>query len=234
MQILAARAIRNLGEKERKASVNDLLLMITRTNPNDLRRHTGIEASFTLFSYPENSFPKSILEDSLEGVDRARLYPCVRTLLQHQDSIARRSVSKTFPLLTETDIVELLPDIQRCTEKIAPSNEMYADGSILAGLDLLSRLHIAEGLELCVSTIQPERWGEKKRTLICLGYLKRYGSHAKKTLPQLREIRDRLVKEKKASASYLADFDKALAEIEDSEDVPVLVDMNDFKASALK
>lgn len=130
----------------------------------------------------------------------------------------------------DADLVELLPDIHRCAQKIAPSNEMYADSAILSGLDLLSNLHIAEGMELCVATIQPERWGEKNRALTCLSYLKRYGSHAKETLPRLREIRAYLLTNKKVPADYLSDFDKAVAEIEASSTMPVLVQLKDFKS----
>jgi len=148
--------------------------------------------------------------------------------LQHQDSIARGSVSQIYQRLTDADLVELLPDILRCTAKIAPGNEMYADSPLLAGLDLLSSLHIAEGMELCVSTIQPDRWSRDNRTLICLAYLKRYGSHAKKTLPQLREIRPLLGAGQKKPPAYLPDFDKALAEIENSTTAPVLVNLKDF------
>lgn len=107
---------------------------------------------------------------------------------------------------------------------------MHADGSLLAGLDLLSSLHIAEGLELCVSTIQPDRWGEKDRTHTCLAYLKRYGTHAKNFLPRLREIRAFLQTEKKMPAAYLADFDKSLTEIETSTKAPELVNLKDFKS----
>ena len=80
----------------------------------------------------------------------------------------------------------MLPEIIKAIEEMAPSDEMFADGIRTAGLDLLSRLHIREGMELCVSTIE-RRWGNdfQKR----LEYLKRYGVHAKEVLPQLRKKR---------------------------------------------
>ena len=42
-------------------------------------------------------------------------------------------------------VLALLPAIIKATEKPAPSDEMFADVIRLAGLDLLSRLHIREG-----------------------------------------------------------------------------------------
>lgn len=229
LQILAAKAIHRLGEAQRKASVPDLLLLAARTQPQDPHHNAAMEASFALFSIPVSSGRPGIIEQSLEGVDRTRLYPAIRTLLQHPDGIARGSVSQIYPRLTHADLIELLPDIHRCTARIAPGNEMHADGSLLAGLDLLSSLHITEGLELCVSTIQPDRWGEKNRTHTCLAYLKRYGTHAKNFLPRLREIRAFLQTEKKMPAAYLADFDKSLTEIETSTKTPELVNLRDFK-----
>jgi hypothetical protein len=44
------------------------------------------------------------------------LYPAIRTLLKHEDSIARYSTAKTFSRLTDDDLVELLPDIARSIE----------------------------------------------------------------------------------------------------------------------
>ena len=66
---------------------------------------------------------------------------------------------------------------------------MFADGVRLAGLDLLSRLHIREGLTLCVSVMEPARWGAGNRVEPCVKYLQRYGTHAQAVLPQLREVR---------------------------------------------
>jgi hypothetical protein len=232
LQILAAQAILNLSPEARTASVSDLLVMTASANPNDPRRHAALFASNALFAkYPGASAPKSIIGDSLEGVDRAKLYPAIRTLLRHEDSIARASASKTFNYLTDSDLVELLPDITRAVGKIAPSNEMFGDGVMVAGLDLLSRLHIREGMALCVSTIQPERWGLKNRTTPCLASLKRYGAHAKVMLPKLREVRTYLATVRKAPADSLKQFDDAMAEIETSTDTPELVNLKDFKSS---
>jgi len=44
------------------------------------------------------------------------------------------------------------------------------DGVRLAGLDLLSRLGIREGMAFCVAVIEPDRWGERNRTRPCLLY----------------------------------------------------------------
>jgi hypothetical protein len=223
LQCLAAEAIPALGPEARKASVGDLLA--------DPRHLTARSASIALFSnYPGARGPRSILGDSLAGVDREQLYPAIRTMLQHEDSIPRGAVSKTFTHLDDRDLVALLPDIVKAIERLAPSNEMFGDGVRLAGLDLLSRLHIREGLDLCLTVMEPDRWGEKNRTTTCLKYLQRYGTHAKAALPKLRETRDYLIKVKRQKPEALAEFDKAIAAIQSATNTPGLVGIAEFKS----
>lgn len=230
LQCLAAEAIIHLGPAERKASVSDLLALTVATNPADPRRHAALTASLALFkAYPGVRAPKSILEDSLDGVDRARLYPALQSLLQHEDSIARGTAAAIYKNLGDEDVVRLLPDIVRAIENMAPSNEMFADGVRLSGIDLLSRLHIREGMALCVATIEPDRWGERNRSTACLRYIQRYGSHAREMLPKLREIRTYLATVKKVPAENLKAFDDGIAAIESSTEAPMLVNLKDFK-----
>lgn len=116
----------------------------------------------------------------------------------------------------------LLPDIIKAIENMVPSNEMFADYIRQVGLDLLSRLHIREGMKLCVSTIEM-RWGNdfQKR----LDYLLRNGVHAKEVLPELRNKRPESAKEAQV-------FDKVIADIEASTYKPTLVTLEDFIAEA--
>lgn len=232
LQCLAAEAIPALSPAVRKASVSDLLAATVRANPTDPRHHVALYASLALFShYPGARAPQSILEDSLAGVNRAQLYPAVKSLLNHEDSIARGSASKTFPKLSDEDLVALLPDITKAIQPLAPSNEMFADGVRLAGLDLLSRLRIREGMALCITVMEPDRWGEKNRTHNCLTYLQRYGANAKELLPKLHETRTYLATVKKAPPDYLAQFDQAIAAIGSSTATPTLVSVAEFKTT---
>lgn len=231
LQSLAARAIPKLSEKERQASVSDLLAMTVRANPADPRRRAALYASTALFSnLPGERGTRSILAQSLEGVDRAQLYPAVQALLKNEDSIARGSVKAVLPHLDDRDLVALLPDLLKAVEAIAPSNEMFGDGIVLAGLDLFSRLHLREGMALSLSSIDPDRWGAGNRYKPCLTYLTRYGAHAKPLLPELREIRDGLAAAKRANAEGLAAFDQAIAAIESSTETPTLVSIAEFRS----
>ena len=229
LQSLATQSILTLGPAERKASVSDLLALTVKANPADPRRHTALFASTALFSaYPGVRSPRSILADSLEGVDRAKFYPAIQALLKHEDSVARASVSKTYSLLTDQDLVRLLPDIVAAIKRPAPSNEMWGFDIRVAGLDLVTRLRIREGMALCISTMEPDRWGNRKNE--CLAFLQRYGANAKPLLPKLKEVRDHLANVKNASADALVPFDQAIAAIEASTAQPTIVNLKDFKS----
>ena len=224
MQSLACNALAGLGPQARKASVNDLLALAASKNPFDPRGMAHRAAAAALFDPNPDLRQPGVLHHSLEGVDRRLLYPAMESLLQNDDALARYGLAPYLNQLTDRDLAVMLPLIVTAIEKMAPSDEMFADGIRTAGLDLLSRLHIREGLDLCVSTIE-FRWGNdvQKR----LEYLKRYGVHAKEVLPQLR-------KKRPESADGAKAFDKCIADIEASKDAPTVVSLKDFitRASA--
>ena len=231
MQSLACLALPALGPEARNASVSDLLAMTVRSNPADPRRMAQRAACMALFSpYPGTHEPNSILAESLEGINRQLLYPAIQSILENEESVARGSLGRIYGKLTDEDVVVLLPAIVKAIEKLAPSNEMFGDGIRLAGLDLLSRLHIREGMTLCVSVIEPNRWGAGKRLPKCLECLARYGTHAKEVLPQLREVRGQLVKggRAKENSEQLQLVDKTMAAIQISNASPMVLDLKDL------
>jgi hypothetical protein len=235
MQALACKALVMLGPEARKASVSDLLKMAMNPSPADPRRMAQRVACMALFApYPGNRGYQSILADSLEGVDRALLYPAIRSVLENDDGAARGSLSRIYGKLTDRDLIELMPAILKAIDQLAPSDEMFGDGIRLAGLDLVTRLHIREGMRLCVSVIEPDRWGAGNRMPKCLEYLARYGVHARDVLPQLREMRQDLVKtdRKKEQSDQVQLLDKTLAEIAASKDSPKVLDLKEFTAGA--
>ena len=224
---MACKAIPALGPEARKASVSDLLRMTVSANPADPRHMAQRADCMALFSpYPGTREPKSILAESLEGVDRQLLYPAVQSVLENDDGAARGSLGRIYGKLTDHDLVVLMPAIIKAIGDLAPSNEMFGDGIRLAGLDLVSQLRIRDGMPLCVSMIEPNRWGGGKRLPKCLEYLARYGVHAKTVLPQLKEMR-RNTGKLGDSATLI---DKTIAEIEASTASPTLVDLKEFMA----
>jgi hypothetical protein len=181
-------------------------------------------ASRALFSpYPGNSEPQSLLSDSLDGADRKQLLQIIQSFLQNDDSVVRASVIPVLEKLNDQELAQILPDLIRAIEILAPTNEMWGDDIRLAGLDILSRRYIREGMDLCVSTIE-WRWGNDYQRR--LEFLQRYGKNAQAVVTDLR---------KKLPRDYpegTAHFEKAIAEIADLSDAPQLVRLKDFIANA--
>jgi len=222
LQCLAAEALAYLGDKE---SIGDLFSMSLGSTPADPRRMHQRATARALFSPdPGNSEPQSLLMESLEGVDRAKLIQVLKSHLQNDDSIVRSSVIPVLNQLSDRELAILLPDLIKVIVILAPTNEMFADGIRTAGLDILSIRHIREGMDLCVSTIE-WRWGNEysKR----LEYLMRYGKHAKELIPALRKKRP----EWPPGAEGI---DKAIATIEASTEGPKLISLKDFTTNAKK
>jgi len=182
IQSLASQAIRYLGPEERKASVNDLLILAASSNPADPRRTVHLSASMALFcGYPGVGGP-TVLNRSIEGVDRKLLYPAVCSLLENDDSVVRGGPGNIYSKLTGRDLAELLPAIIKAAPDQAPTNEMFADGPRLPAFDLLSQHHIREGMTMMVDALNGDRVGGDVIPT-CLDYFLRYGVHAKEVLP---------------------------------------------------
>ncbi|HMS18771.1 MAG TPA: hypothetical protein PKA37_18165, partial [Planctomycetota bacterium] len=131
------------------------------------------------------------------------------------------------------DLVRLLPFIVAAILKLAPSNEMFGDGIRLSGLDLLARLHIREGMDLCVSVIEVGRWGSKDRLTRCLSALVKYGSHAQSKLKDLETIRQDILTTSrgKGQEDMLKVLDDALKRIQESTETPTLLGLKEFGKS---
>lgn len=220
LRALAVRSLAALGKEQRQASLPDLLVMISRPVPGDPRGMAQRAAAEAMFSRRGG-----IMGESLDGVDRELLYPAIKALLQNQDGRARGELAPIYGKLTDHDIAILLPEVIQAVRKMAPSGEMFADGIRLAGLELLSRLGIREGLPLCLEVLEPERWGFKGRLQRCLESLTRYGTHARPYLPQLREIRG---SSRGKDAQHAKLLDDAIQAIENSTATPTLIGMEDF------
>ena len=153
------------------------------------------------------------------------LYPALDSLLQNDDALARYGLAPYLGKLTERALAVMLPAIFQATDKLAPSDEMFGDGIRIAGLALLARLHIREGMALCVSVMELDRWSGGDRGPACMKSLRQYGVHAKEVLPQLQAMSRR-------AHDKNQDLDKLIADIEAATDAPTLVSMKEFIAKA--
>ncbi|MGA0898767.1 MAG: acetylesterase, partial [Luteolibacter sp.] len=90
--------------------------------------------------------------------------------------------------LSYDEIKPLLPTIHEAVVKPAPSGIMFADGIRLAGLKLLAKHHIKDGIPLCIELMEIERWNKKSRIMGNLKILDSYGAAAKEALPEMRQL----------------------------------------------
>ncbi len=131
---------------------------------------------------------QQMLKKSIEGVDRDLLGKAILAGLKNQDGRARGAIGSVYVKFSYEEIKPLLPAIYEAIVTPAPSGIMFADGVRLSGLDLLAKNHIKEGLPLCLSLMDLDRWGAGRRIPQCIDSLARYGGAAKPLLPQLRQI----------------------------------------------
>ena len=100
---------------------------------------------------------------------------------------------------------------------------MFSDGVRMQGLEVLAKQRIAEGLPLCLSLIEPDRWGANNRFKGCMKALRIYGGAARGHLPDLREMQADFEKQGKKKADWLKELAKTIEAIEAADEAGALV-----------
>ncbi len=180
LRIKAAYAIAATGEAG-MAALPELLERLakgpTATDPRGMEQRY---LSFVVFG--------EMLKKSLAGVDRDQLRTAVAAGLRNQDGRSRGVVGRIYDQLSYEEIKPLLPAIREAIVTPSPSGIMFADGIRIAGLKVLAKHRIKEGIPLCLSFLDLERWNKRDRIRACLATLAEYGAAAKPMLPQLRQL----------------------------------------------
>jgi hypothetical protein len=183
LRVKAAETLSVIGQPA-MAAVPDMLRMAagkpTAGDPRGMEQRYLVKILFN----PRGG----LLGRSLEGVDRELLYEVVRAGLQNEDGHARGAFSSVYSNLTFEELRPIMPSIHRAILEKSPSGIMF-DGQIqAAGLDLFSKHHVSEGIELIADyVILQKGHGSQKHTPTLLGMLKRYGAHAQRAIPQLEK-----------------------------------------------
>ncbi|MCM2375083.1 DUF6288 domain-containing protein [Aporhodopirellula aestuarii] len=201
LRILAGQALASIGKPARSA----IPLMLQRLAMTDVENDPrGMEQRFLCFSLFNSR--GGLIGGSLEGVDRELLLRAVRVGLQNEDGRARGSVGTVFQYLTYDEIKPLLPAIHQAIVEPAPSGIMFANQVRLAGVELLAKHRIREGMPLCIEIMEIDKWGKKPRITQCLETLETYGAAAKPVLPELRQLeKDLLVHSEQRMLSPIID-----------------------------
>jgi hypothetical protein len=183
LRVKAAQALSMIG-KPAMVAVPDMLRMAAKgpsaQDPRAMEQRYVVKILFNT--------KNGILGKSLEGVDREVLFQVVRAGLQNEDGHARGAFSSVYSNLTFEQLKPLMPTIVAAIKDKSPSGEMF-DGQIqYAGLDLFSKHHVSEGIELLadyVRLVKPH--GSQDSVPKLLEMLKRYGAHAQRAIPQLEK-----------------------------------------------
>jgi hypothetical protein len=225
MLSLAVRALGTLDEATRKSVTPDLLKLATRRLRTDPRRMVQRAVTEVLFTTPRGG-PKGIFVDSLDYDDPRALVAAVTSILANEDGRTRGQLRSVFAKLRDDrQLAVYLPAILEATRKSAPSGIMFADDIRMAGLDLLSRMRISDGMPMCIEQMDPDRWAQGRRVPRCLDYLKRYGGNARELLPELRKVHEQMRKRRgdaKKKADLMAKFDDVIETITNDRDPPKL------------
>jgi hypothetical protein len=180
LRVKAAEALASIG-KPAMATVPVLLERLALPpSPADPR---GMEQRYLCFAV----FGQ-MLKQSLDGVDQDLLRKAVVAGLQNQDGRARGEIGGIYQKLSYEEIKPLLPAIHQAIIIPAPSGEMFASNIRLAGLELLAKHRIREGMALSLEVMEIDKWGKATRIDRCLKVIGMYGGAAKPLLPRLRQL----------------------------------------------
>jgi hypothetical protein len=218
LRVKAAEALANIGAPA-MSTVPELLEMLAQQDPvSDPRGMQQRYLCFALFNSRDG-----MLGRSLEGVDRKSLYAAVRAGLRNEDGRARGSIGSVYKNLTYEEVEPLLPAIYEAVIQPAPSGIMFADGIRLSGLEILAKHRIEEGLPMCVTLIDLNRWGARNRAKRCLEILRVYGGAAKSQISRIEELEKQLSsKNWKPDEIQRLNLSAIIKEIEDDQNPPAL------------
>jgi hypothetical protein len=225
LRTCAGDALKEIGEPA-KAVVPEMLKACAAVDPDDPRAFLTRGLAFSLF-YPGGALGKAgLLGKSIEGIDRNLLYPAIRQVVRNDDGRARGCMRSTYQFLTSEDIKALAPDIVRSIAEKAPSGEMFSKGVRVAGVQMLAKHRIEEGIPLCFTAMDWRNWGAPVD--LCLDVLKQYGGHA---LPTLKEIEKAWTVDEATANSVQDPLKKVRAMIKDAENdknPPKLIKLKDL------
>ncbi len=196
LRVKAAEAIAQTGEAGNQALPKLLDRIAQGPTKEDPR---AMEQRFLLFEVFGRMFKQSVA-----AADPEQLRKAIIAGLKNEDGRARGSVGSIYDKLSNEQVRQLMPVIHEAVVKPAPSGIMFADGVRAAGLKLMAKQKVAEGMELCIPMMELDRWNKKSRIGNYLDVIEMYGSAAKPLAPQLRQLAKELRAHQEASG--LADL----------------------------
>ena len=222
LRSLAASALTKI-DPTTPATANALLrLVVTEKEPRGMVQRS---LAFDLF---ERGSPT---EEVIKASDRKLLYDAIAVWLKNNDGRTRSRASRSYKYLSDEDMRQLLPAIAESGAHTAPSGVMFSAGSRIAGLELMVKYRIREGMQLCIDVIEPDRWGASARDPKVLGLLEKYGGNARPLLGKLQSMhaeREEKYPKGHGKNNITLAIAKAIETIKNDKNPPKLISVREF------
>ncbi len=163
-------------------------------------------------------------QNPLAGLDRERLlYPTIRQLLEDSSGRTRGCGAYAWTFFSREDAAAMAQEIYDAIATSSANYRMFSDDPRQAGLELLARLDIEEGLPLCLATFDLKEWGQSTRVPGRFKVLQTYRGNAKPFLSRLREMRSIW-----KSGEHRDGLEQTIRIIEEDNDPRPLVSLHDL------
>lgn len=183
LRVQAAEALAKIGKAAAPAIPILLRLVAQPADSSDPRAHNQRFIAFALFNQRGG-----LLSKTIEHVDRDLLRNAIVSILKNEDGRARGSLASVYRHLSYEEIQPILPAVMEAITHQSPSGVMFSDGIRQAGLEVLAKYRISEGIPLCMEIIELDRWGGERRMKSYLKILASYGVEATSQIPSLKSL----------------------------------------------
>ncbi|MEN8864629.1 MAG: DUF6288 domain-containing protein [Akkermansiaceae bacterium] len=220
LRVESAEALAKIGKPAMQALPKLLSMLSKPPSGEDSRGMEQRYLSFAVFG--------RMLRNSADGVDKDLLREAIAATLLNEDGRARGDAGRVYGKLSYDEIKPLLPAIKEAIKTPSPSGVMFASGIRLAGLDILAKHRIKEGMPLCFEVMEIQKWGKAARIPRCLNALASYGGAAKPMLPRLKELEKDLLahRERRNLQQIIDSVGQLIKKIDSSKNFPELRSIN--------
>jgi hypothetical protein len=176
-------ALANIGEPARR-TIPTLLKMVTGDLPEDDRRHFELYLGTTITTIGEKPL--------VDHYEKDLIFKTAHKLLTHPHMRGRMQGMKFIEDLKLEDLHLFADQMIHVIRNQDPNYLSYHyDRPTKMGLELLERLNIKDGMDLCLETIYPGIWGQHHRLSGRRGriaYIQKFGTNAQPYTKRLGEL----------------------------------------------